>query len=297
MTFLTTATVCLSAACDVAANRATFLSYLKAAKAQGAELVLFPEIALQQNPGWGYISHVPTLGEKAYVARTAEAIPGESTHWLQVHLQALDLHMIFGMTEHGEGAEEGKLYNTSVFLGPGGVLARYRKHRLWDTETGGNEHCFWNYGDQAGLVVDSPWGKIGMMIANQGGTVGQTWDYGHSRIVAPDGTLIASTGKDEGMEMVTHAINWFEIPVSDFERAKAFYSAIFAYEMPVYLMAELCSPKRLWWRKISATARSFWILRVTSSPCTLPHRLISQLGIILAWQGSMFLWERCWPVG
>lgn len=164
MAFLTVATVCLHAECDVAANRATFLSYLKVAKAQGAELVLFPEVALQQNPGWGYISHIPTDTEKAYVARTAEAIPGESTNWLQAHLQALELHMIFGMTERGEGAEEGKLYNTSVFLGPDGVLARYRKHRLWDTETGGNEHCFWSYGDQAGLVVDSPWGKIGMMI-------------------------------------------------------------------------------------------------------------------------------------
>jgi predicted enzyme related to lactoylglutathione lyase len=34
------------------------------------------------------------------------------------------------------------------------------------------------------------------------------------------------------MEMVSNAINWFEIPVSDFARAKAFYSHIFDYEMP-----------------------------------------------------------------
>ncbi len=34
------------------------------------------------------------------------------------------------------------------------------------------------------------------------------------------------------MEMNTHAINWFEIPVTDFKRAKKFYSAIFDYEMP-----------------------------------------------------------------
>ena len=34
------------------------------------------------------------------------------------------------------------------------------------------------------------------------------------------------------MEMVTNAINWFEIPVNDFARAKTFYSAIFDYEMP-----------------------------------------------------------------
>lgn len=34
------------------------------------------------------------------------------------------------------------------------------------------------------------------------------------------------------MENVTHAVNWFEIPVADFERARKFYSAIFDYDMP-----------------------------------------------------------------
>lgn len=34
------------------------------------------------------------------------------------------------------------------------------------------------------------------------------------------------------MEMLTHAIGWFEIPVSDFDRAKKFYSAIYDYDMP-----------------------------------------------------------------
>jgi predicted enzyme related to lactoylglutathione lyase len=32
--------------------------------------------------------------------------------------------------------------------------------------------------------------------------------------------------------MNTHAINWFEIPVSDFERAKKFYETIFDFQMP-----------------------------------------------------------------
>lgn len=32
--------------------------------------------------------------------------------------------------------------------------------------------------------------------------------------------------------MNTHAINWFEIPVADFDRAKKFYETIFNYEMP-----------------------------------------------------------------
>lgn len=34
------------------------------------------------------------------------------------------------------------------------------------------------------------------------------------------------------MQTPTHAINWFEIPVNDFERAKKFYETIFEFEMP-----------------------------------------------------------------
>jgi predicted enzyme related to lactoylglutathione lyase len=34
------------------------------------------------------------------------------------------------------------------------------------------------------------------------------------------------------MQFNQHAINWFEIPVTDFERAKKFYETIFDYQMP-----------------------------------------------------------------
>lgn len=34
------------------------------------------------------------------------------------------------------------------------------------------------------------------------------------------------------MEMLDNAINWVEIPVIDFDRAKKFYSKIYDYEMP-----------------------------------------------------------------
>ncbi len=33
---------------------------------------------------------------------------------------------------------------------------------------------------------------------------------------------------------MTHAINWFEIPVIDINRAARFYSTILAAEMPVH---------------------------------------------------------------
>ncbi len=34
--------------------------------------------------------------------------------------------------------------------------------------------------------------------------------------------------------MTRNALGWFEIPVTDFDRARKFYSAIFDFEMPVY---------------------------------------------------------------
>jgi predicted enzyme related to lactoylglutathione lyase len=37
--------------------------------------------------------------------------------------------------------------------------------------------------------------------------------------------------------MQTHAANWFEIPVTDFDRARKFYSRIFDYDMPHQEMA------------------------------------------------------------
>ena|SRR5580765_15559 len=38
------------------------------------------------------------------------------------------------------------------------------------------------------------------------------------------------------MEATPNALNWFEVPVLDFARAKAFYSAIFDFEMPEMAM-------------------------------------------------------------
>jgi len=38
--------------------------------------------------------------------------------------------------------------------------------------------------------------------------------------------------------MQKNALAWFEIPAEDFERARRFYSTIFAYEMPVMPMGD-----------------------------------------------------------
>lgn len=40
------------------------------------------------------------------------------------------------------------------------------------------------------------------------------------------------------MESINNSPNWFEIPVSDFERARKFYSVIYDFDMPSAVMGE-----------------------------------------------------------
>ena len=158
--WLTVAAVTMCAKPDTEANLQTFFAYMEQASSEGADLVVFPEIALQQNPGWGGASYSPTQAERDYVQQTAEPVPGESTSRLAERAKELNMYVAFGMTE---ADEEDSLYNTSVFLGPEGVIGKHRKKHLWDAGSGGNEHLFWKRGVDV-EVVDSPIGKVGLII-------------------------------------------------------------------------------------------------------------------------------------
>jgi predicted amidohydrolase len=96
----------------------------------------------------------------AYVQQTAETIPGQSTSNIVAKAKELNLFVVFGMTEK-DGAD--LLYNTSVLLGPDGVLGKHRKRYLADSNFGFNEHLIWRTG-QVWDVVESPLGKVGLMI-------------------------------------------------------------------------------------------------------------------------------------
>ena len=244
---LKVATVCMNALEDKEANIQKFFSYMEEASAKGAHLIVFPEIALQQNPGWGTSAYRATQEELDYVRDTAETIPGKSTERLLDKAKELNIYVVFGMTEYSP--DDDNLYNSSIFLGPDGIVGKYRKINLWDAWIGGNEHLFWKKGEEI-AVLDSPIGKVGLMIcadmdyylgttlaeegaelvvtvsawpdqygqfyeqvtkenslraqlwhivSNQVGAVGHAVDYGHSRIMDPNGNIIADTGQEEGL--------------------------------------------------------------------------------------------------
>lgn len=159
--WLTVAAVTMNAKTNVEANLQTMHGYLDQAVTNGADLVVFPEVALQSCPPWGRISHTPTSPEMAYVRQTAETVPGPSTSNLVAKASELNLYVVFGLTETDEA---GHLYNTSVLLGPQGVLGKHRKYHLWDASYNGNEALIWELGPAVPAVIESPLGKVGLLI-------------------------------------------------------------------------------------------------------------------------------------
>jgi predicted amidohydrolase len=102
---------------DKAANLAKFEELTLRAKEQGADLAIFPEMSLT-----GYVLH-----DQIY--ELAEPIPGPSVKEVEDLAKKTGLHIIFGMPELSPKTKA-TLYNTSVMVGPSGLIGKYRKMYL-----------------------------------------------------------------------------------------------------------------------------------------------------------------------
>ncbi|HLC00468.1 MAG TPA: carbon-nitrogen hydrolase family protein [Candidatus Bathyarchaeia archaeon] len=87
------------------------------AKEQSADLVIFPELCLT-----GYV-----VRDQLY--ELAETIPGPSTKQVEALARKTGMHIIFGMPELSEKAKA-TMFNTSVFVGPKGIIGKYHKMYL-----------------------------------------------------------------------------------------------------------------------------------------------------------------------
>jgi predicted amidohydrolase len=86
----------------------------------------------------------------------AELVPsGMTTNFLISLAQQNNAHFIAGLVE----IEDNYVYNSSVIVGPKGLIGRYRKIHLFDTE----KSCF-HAGTDAPPVFDLDGVKVGMMI-------------------------------------------------------------------------------------------------------------------------------------
>jgi predicted amidohydrolase len=119
------------------------------AKEQGANLVIFPELSLT-----GYVLH-----DQVY--ELAEAILGPSTKKVEELAKKTGMHIIFGMPELSEKTEA-TIFNTAVFVGPMGVIGKFRKMYL-PTHSVFEEKRYFRPGYQT-AVFNTPVGKVGLFI-------------------------------------------------------------------------------------------------------------------------------------
>ena len=127
-------------------NLTRCLELIQVTAREGAQLIVFPECALT-----GYVF---TSLEEALPL--CESIPGPSTEKILSLCQELNVYVVLGLLER----EADKYYNAAVLLGPGGMLAKYRKIHL--PYLGVDR--FLNHGDLPPTVCQTEIGRIGMGI-------------------------------------------------------------------------------------------------------------------------------------
>src|SRR4030042_4640649 len=119
------------------------------AKKLSSDLVIFPELS------WtGYV-----VRDQIY--ELAETIPGPSTKRIEDIAKKTGVHIIFGMPELSEKAKA-TIFNTAVFVGPEGLIGKYRKMYL-PTHSVCEEKRYFRPGYQS-ATFDTAIGKIGLCI-------------------------------------------------------------------------------------------------------------------------------------
>ena len=119
------------------------------AKEQAADLVIFPEMSLT-----GYV-----VRDQIY--ELAETIPGPSTKRIENIAKKTGVHIIFGMPELSEKAKA-TIFNTAVFVGPEGLIGKYRKMYL-PTHSVFEEKRYFRPGYQT-ASFNTALGNIGLCI-------------------------------------------------------------------------------------------------------------------------------------
>lgn len=150
--------------CPVLLDRAATLDLVeeltRAAAAQGAELVVFPEAFVPGPPVW--VDALPVSGDAEWhglLMRESVTVPGPACERLAEAAGAAEVVLAIGVNERDEHG--GTVYNTVLTFGPdGSLLGRHRK--LMPTQ---GARLVWGMGDGSDLrVLDTPVGRVASLI-------------------------------------------------------------------------------------------------------------------------------------
>ncbi|MBY3300169.1 hydratase [Rhizobium laguerreae] len=135
---------------DRAGNLAAIDRLARAAKAQGADIIVLPELA---DSGYSFRD-----GDE--VAALAGPVPGGASAETLCRLSGeLGLYIVSGVAER----DGDRFYNSALLCGPEGYIGKYRKLHLWN-----NENRLFRKGDLGLPVFDLPFGRIGIAICYDG---------------------------------------------------------------------------------------------------------------------------------
>jgi predicted amidohydrolase len=131
---------------DVAGNLDRIASWTRRAANEGAQLVVFPECAVN---GYRYDSREEALGD-------AQTVPGPAADLLEGVAAETGVHVAVGIVER----DGDRLYNCAALIGPDGFVTKYRKTHIPFQAV----DRFVTPGDIPLHVVETPIGRIGMLI-------------------------------------------------------------------------------------------------------------------------------------
>ena len=133
-------------------NLRRMMDMSRAAARRGADLILFPEMALM---GYGmFIDESISQEEKI---RVTETVNGPSTKALEHVAKEEGIYIIFGMSEK-LAEEDTDIYNSAVVLGPEGLIGSYQKIHPYGSEN------MWCKRGETPFVFDTKWGPISLAI-------------------------------------------------------------------------------------------------------------------------------------
>lgn len=150
----------------------------------GANLIVMPELA---NTGYLFTNRKEAFDH-------AEEIPnGPSVQVWQDFTRKHSIYLVSGIAER-EGV---RLFDTSVLIGPDGLIGKYRKAHLWNLEK-----LWFTPGDTGFPVFETPIGRIGMLIC---------WD-----IWFPEVPRILT---QQGADIICSVNNWVWTPPPLFDES------------------------------------------------------------------------------
>ena len=164
-------------------NLARSLALIEQAAANGAALVVLPELA---NTGYVFAS-------RAEAFAMAETVPdGSSTQaWIEA-ARRYGVHIVAGIAER----DGSRLYNSAVLVSAQGHLGTYRKLHLW-----GDENLFFEAGDKGLPVFHTEFGRLGIVVCYDG------WFPETYRLLAM-----------QGADIVAMPTNWVPMPGQPVDR-------------------------------------------------------------------------------